>query len=806
MIETQHGFIVHSYSHSRQNGTEIYCVGRLLDGRTFAVVESRMRPDLFLRRSDEAEARALLAAESPQVEATELTTMDGEECLRLSWNSVEQRNRTDRQLRDQGLRTYEGDLRPADRLRLDRGIRGPVCIEGEGRPGKRVDRVYLNPELSASEHLPRLKLLSLDIETLPPGNQVLAAGLHLRDGFSEDKSEILFAPEDNAGIRDLGGEDVVVLENEHALLTALRNRIVELDPDIITGWNVLDFDFQVLAGRFRARRVGFDLGRSAEPAVFLPRGERGGSRIIIPGRQVWDGLRLIRSAPFRFQDYSLDTVAKAVLGYGKQIEVRPGEDSLQAILRIYREEPLAFCRYCLQDARLVSEILERTGLFELSVSRCLLTGVAPDRVWTSIHSFEHIYIESLHRRGLLAPSRGVDAPPLARAPGGAILTPLPGLYENVRVFDFRSLYPSIIRTFNIDPLSIVSPEHADNLTDSEQDELIHAPNGARFRRQRGILPEILDRFFASRAQANERGDEVASFVYKIIMNSFYGVLAAPGCRFANSDLAGAITGFGQHILNWCRSCLEQKGYRVLYGDTDSLFVSGPGSGPPPPDLQRQVNKALEEYLRENYNVTSRLLLEAEKLYNRFFLPPLRPGRQDPQRGRAKGYAGLLADESRPADADGPRDSLEIVGMEAVRRDWTDLAREFQISLLDLLFGGRDSESFIRLAADTMRRLYAGDLDGKLVYRKALRKPVSAYTRTTPPHVKAAAQLPARQRRGLIRYVVTRDGPQPEQVLSAPPDYDHYLEKQLKPIASAFLEVLGIEEEQLFGGDAQLWLF
>jgi DNA polymerase-2 len=517
-------------------------------------------------------------------------------------------------------------------------------------------------------------------------------------------------------------------------------------------------------------------------------------------------LRLIRAAPFRFQDYSLETVAEAVLGSGKEIEIRPGENRLQAILRLYREDPLAFCRYCLRDARLVSEILEKTGLFDLSLRRCLLTGVAPDRVWTSISTFEHIYIESLHRRGLLAPSRGVDSAPLTRAPGGAILTPRPGLYDNVRVFDFRSLYPSIIRTLNIDPLSYLPPARAAGLPAAERKRLITAPNGAHFQRRRAILPEILDRFFASREEANKRGDEVASFVYKIIMNSFYGVLAAPGCRFAITDVAGAITSFGQYILTWCKSYLEQAGYSVLYGDTDSLFVAGPGSDPPPADLQLRVNKALKQSLEENYGVDSRLALENEKLYSRFFLPPLRPGTKDPRRGRAKGYAGLLADESRPAAADGLRSRLEIVGMEAVRRDWTDLAREFQVSLLELLFAGRETEAFVRLAAETVRSLYAGELDGKLIYRKVLRKPISAYTRTTPPHVKAAALLPPERQRGAIHYIITRSGPRPAEDPGAPPDYDHYLDKQLKPIASAFQEVLGIESEQLFGEDEQLRLF
>ncbi len=141
------------------------------------------------------------------------------------------------------------------------------------------------------------------------------------------------------------------------------------------------------------------------------------------------------------------------------------------------------------------------------------------------------------------------------------------------VFDFQSLYPSIIRSFNIDPLSHVPRRKVDDLPEAEREQLIRAPNGACFSRETAILPELMDRFFEERRKAKERGDEVASFVYKIIMNSFYGVLGADGCRFAGSDLAGAITSFGHHLMSWCKAFLERQGYRVLYGDTDSLFVT-----------------------------------------------------------------------------------------------------------------------------------------------------------------------------------------------------------------------------------------
>ena len=142
--------------------------------------------------------------------------------------------------------------------------------------------------------------------------------------------------------------------------------------------------------------------------------------------------------------------------------------------------------------------------------------MAPELAWTSIAAFEHLYIEALHQRGRVAPTFGVDPLPMEGAPGGIILSPRPGVFDDVLVFDFQSLYPSIIRTFNIDPLSYLP----DRQTGTEEElreqngaeegaegkPPIRAPNGALFRRQPGILPDLLNRFFERRSEAQEKGD------------------------------------------------------------------------------------------------------------------------------------------------------------------------------------------------------------------------------------------------------------------------------------------------------------
>ena len=851
MSPTYEGFIVHSYARSRKGRTALYLLGRLDDGSTFAVVENRYQPNFYIREGEAGAVEQALASMSAAGELPAggevrlvtgpLSTMDGEPCRQVVCTTQEGKRQVRDALQVLGIRTYEADLRVADQFRLERRIHGPVRVRGEARTGRYVNRVFVDPEVEAGAWQPRLSVLSVDIETDVRSQTVRAVALSLQDPFRD-------SPAAEEGVLFLGPElhepGVECFSDEKVLLQVFRDRLIALDPDVITGWNVIDFDLQVLSDRFRRYGIPFTLGRSREAAVYLPQSEGRGSRAIIPGRQVWDGVRIVRASPDAFEDYSLETVAEAILGYGKRIEVLDGEDRIEAIERLYREQPEELCAYCLEDARLVHRIMGRTGLFELTLRRCVLIGVAPDLAWTSIAAFEHLYTEALHQRGMVAPTFGVDPLPMEGAPGGIILAPRPGVFDQVLVFDFQSLYPSIIRTFNIDPLSYLGkPREGGGEPRGEsaaQQPPIRAPNGAGFSREPGILPELLDRFFERRAEAQAEGDAVASFVYKIIMNSFYGVLGARGCRFAGSDLAGAITSFGQRILGWCKDFLEDLGYTVLYGDTDSLFVTvlpGPSAvetraaattlSLDGEEICSRVNQALEGYLVDTYGVEPRLTLRFEKRYDRFFLPPLRGGSGQAEKGRAKGYAGLLAGEqgegateaqaaaapsgtaSRGTTPPGTTDvnkRIEVRGMEAVRRDWTDLAHDFQIRLLELLFLKRPLEEIQGYIKELVAALYRGELDGKLVYRKALRKSISSYTRNTPPHVKAAALLPRSEQRGLIRYVITREGPQPEGLIAAPIDYDHYLERQLMPIASAFTEVLRTDLEALFGRGGQLWLF
>ena len=784
------GFLLHVFHRLQQGRTVVYAVGKLETGETFGLLDRRAEPGFYIRVSDREKARLRVERAGGTLVESESTTMDGEGVVRVNCRTLAGLRRLAKQLQDGDVRTYEADLNYSHQYLMERGLRGSVRIAGAWQPGRGVDRVYIDPELTPCEWEPELAVLTLDIETEEENTRVCAVSLV---GTGPEKKHRI---EEIHLVGEPEREDpanAICHPDEKQLLQALAARVREIDPDILTGWNLIDFDLALLQKRFEELGLPFNLGRTHDSSWYREGEVWGGSRMVVYGRQILDALHLIRATLQKYDDYRLGTVARALLGRGKILEANGDESMPEVIVDAYRHDRRAFCDYCLEDSRLVRDILAVEGLIELTVRRSSLIGLPLERAWGSIAAFDFMYISELHRRKMVAPSIGVDRRYQGGAPGGLVFAPDAGLYRHVFVFDFKSLYPSLIRTFNIDPLARIQA-----LGNAANKDFIEAPNGALFAREGGILPEMLEEFFSSRDQAKSDGDTVASFAYKIIMNSFYGVLATGACRFAADELAGAITEFGHYVLRWTRELLEGADCRVIYGDTDSVFVdAGLKEGIELDAAQSRgrelcawINGRLAAHVKERYGVASRLELEFEKYYARFLLPPMRGS----ERGRAKGYAGLRVDEEG--------EQMDIVGMEAVRRDWTRLAQQLQRELLELLFHDASAEEIEERISGWIRAVRAGEKDEDLVYLKGLRKPVTAYTRSSPPHVQAARMLPRPS--GVIRYVITRDGPQPVGHVASPIDYEHYVQKQIEPLVRTIAQVCDVDADAAIKGEVDLF--
>lgn len=779
------GFILQPTYRILRGRAVVHLFGVLETGQSFLVRDGRMAPYFYVA-TDDAERAALLGAETQ--ETTDRVTLDeGRPVTRILVPTPPSTPEIRDRLHRHGIRTYEADVLFARRFLIDRGIRGSLEIRGE--PRTEQDRppsdafpellVFDDPRLDPSGFQPRLTVLSLDIETDLRARRVLSVGLH-GCGASE---VLLWCPD---GLD--APEGAVPCATEADLLRAFAHRVRELDPDVLTGWNVVDFDLDVLLRRAEELGVRLDLGRL--PGRVRIRSGRGrqGSEASVPGRVVLDGIQLLISSFISMESYSLDAVAREVLGEGKTITKHDRGEEIQ---RAFRQDRQKLVDYNLNDARLVLDILDELDLVDLAVERSLLTGLPPHRAGSSIAAFDFLMLSELGQRKIVAPTVGTGPGSDEETAGGYVLAPEPGLYDNVLVYDFRSLYPSLIRTFQIDPLGWVPDE---DVTDEET--VIRAPNGAAFSREPGILPRLLDDLFPRRQRAKEAGDEVASYAIKILMNSFYGVLGTPACRFYNPKIANAITSFGRTLLRWARDRVEELGARVLYGDTDSLFVASGKTDPEAAwtfgeELLETLNGELGDHVKETWGVESRLELELEQLYLKLLLHHVRGG----SAGASKRYAGLV-------ETNGSRRTV-FTGLEAVRRDWTDLARQVQRELYDRLFREEPVAAYL---AGTVTDLRAGALDEDLlIYRKTLRKELSEYTSTTPPHVAAARKMSGEPGR-VVEYVWTTQGPEPAAERASDLDYEHYVEKQIQPVAEPVLEVLGLEFRKVIGDDRQMELF
>jgi DNA polymerase-2 len=805
--EVLRGFLIHGYADNFRN--RLYYTGRLEDGRSFAAMESRWRPFLYICEDDHKRCAGMFASFKYEEEAAGEAFSGTEKLSLLRFSRYGDWAAAVKLLEQRGIPQPGGGLKPAELFLQERRVRLGVEIGGPSRRGRLVDMVFPDPEIfrpaEAEGRLQvRLKIVSIDIETDTRDGSIRAVGAAFSDSAFADLRGIVRVHASPPGklsqtADSPEGGAVVFHPDETSLLAAFAADIRKEDPDILTGWNFLDFDFPRLADRCEKLGIPFTLGRSREEAKYFPASgsaagpysARRSAAALVPGRQVIDALRIVRSGPQRFRDYTLETVSQAVLGEGKTLALT-GEGKIAELDRLYAEDPAAFGSYCYKDAALVLRIFAKTGLFRLTMERAGLTGVFLDKAWTSVVSFDRIYGLELHKRNIVPPPVSPQIR-VSGAAGGTVLDPQPGLFNNVGVFDFRSLYPTIIRTFNIDPLA-----HARGASMSARSgELIEAPNGAVFSRERGPLPDLIDGYFASRRRALEGGDETAAHVYKILMNSFYGVLGTAACRYARTELAGAITSFARKWLLLSRDWFTQRGRRVLYGDTDSLFVeTGLSDDAGYEDflafcgeLAVEFNQFLAEAVRSEYRLESFMELRFEKAYRRFMIPPLRGFRETGDdggaalRGRAKGYGGYLL---RP----GGGVSVEVKGMEAVRSDATPLARRVQLELLELVFSGRGEEDFKAKVSEVLKQLRAGELDGELIYRKRLSRPPESYTASTPPQVKAARALGWKGRRGTVEFVWTGEGPCPASLPHGPYDYDHYADTQVLPVVRSIAAAAG----------------
>jgi len=581
------------------------------------------------------------------------------------------------------------------------------------------------------------------------------------------------------------GDEVEVVGGEKELLQRFLEIVEEEDPDILLTYNGDGYDFRVLRERAEELGVELTMGRGGSRLEFARRGRvssaRLGGRVHI---DLFSFVNLALAGHLETEVLTLDAVAAELLGERK-IEMEM-EEMLE---KWRREEDLGkLARYSLKDSGITCRLGEQ--LLPQIYALCNLTAQTPYDCSRMSYGqlVEWFLIKEAHGERIV-PNRPKwkelqKRRELEPYKGGFVREPVVGMHENLAVLDFQSLYPSIIASYNIAPETV----NCDCCKGGEVE-------GVRLcREKRGFIPSLLRGLIEERSRIKEKLEGVEEplehrtldnrqYALKILANSTYGYFGYVGARWYCRDCARVTSALGREWIKKVMGMAEEEGFRVIYGDTDSLIIK---DGEPRSFLEK-VNSQLPGIMN----------LEMEGRFARGLFVREKKGR-----GAKKRYALL----------DG-KGGMKVRGFETVRRDWCSLAKRAQREILYILLSENSVPRATRHARRVIERLESKDVSLRdLIIYTSLTKAPGDYE-TTSPHVSAARKLEEKGRvvkpGSVIMYVVVEGkGSISERALPVEfatieeVDSEYYIENQIVPAALRVLGVMGVDERELRGGGTQ----
>lgn len=665
-------------------GPLIHLFGRRENGEAVHVEVSGFKP-YFYAPVDQARDFPLPAGAEADL-SRQYRSIRGEELRRI----YTQRPTDVRDVRERYIH-FEADIPFATRFMIDKGITGGAIV-----PGTDVDEGEVMPAVVTAPA--RLCMIDIECEDErgfpdPDRDKIICITGH--DSFEDAYTTFyLNAPGNDPDTMELhhrgdpanpcfreGAHAVCIFGDEKEMLSAFANYITETDPDVLSGWNFTEFDIPYIVRRMDV------LGLRPDRMARLP-GQSG--RNAVRGRSVFDLLSAYRKMQgSQKESYRLDAIAEDELGIRK---IRYAG----TISDLWRHDPTRLIEYNLRDVELCVAINAKNSIIDFYREIARYVGCPLDRTLNSSNVID-IYILRKAFGNFVLPSKGfADAEEFE---GATVFEPTRGVRENVIVLDLKSLYPMAMMTIN------ASPE-----TKDPNGEL-RAPNGIRFRKSpdgltRSIIAELLSERDDKKAHRNTfpygspeyRLYDLQQNVLKVIMNTYYGVSGYARFRLYDREIGSAVTSVGRAIIEHTRTVIQDMGYTVLYGDTDSCMVQLP-----PTDLDATIRAArsIEERLNASYSGFAREVLGAEshyfsikfeKVYRRFF-----------QAGKKKRYAGhLIWKEGKEVD------TIDIVGFEMRRSDSPQVTREVQERVMGLILRGEDFAGVKAYLSGVIRRYRRGE--------------------------------------------------------------------------------------------------
>jgi len=559
--------------------------------------------------------------------------------------------------------------------------------------------------------------------------------------------------------------------NDKPVLEGFIKCVRDFDPDVIVGYGTNRQDWNYLTARARKHCLKLLVDRaSTEPHTSVY------GHVSLTGRASVDLFDLADELP-EVKVKTLENVADflGVMKLGKRI--LPEDIDYATHWEDSRKHP-SLVKFSKEKTQSIMGVARAMLDFAIQLSN--LAGIPLDHVGTAAVGFriEWYLVREACKIGELIPKR-LERPYIPYA-GAVVLEPKPGVHENIAVLDFKAMYPNIMITRNVSPDTYVGssePEPSSGVN-------VAPEVGHRFRKEpSGFYREVLSGLIASRdeirpklSKLNPKSPEYRTLdarqkAVKVITNAAYGYTGWIGARWYVKPVAEAATAWGRDIIMSTVNTAKKIGLEVVYSDTDSVFVNNDPS---------KIAELSEKIVKE-----VGLEMKPDKVYTRVLFTEAK-----------KKYCGLL-----------PDGRLDIVGLEVVRGDWANCAKNVQERVLEIILkqqAPKKAAEFVRNYIVDLRQKKASYRD--LIIWKTLTKPVEEY-QVKAPHVEAAKRL-MRERYELsmgdkIGYVITLgagklyEKAKPYVLASYDEvDTEYYVTNQIVPAASRILSMLGIAEEEL----------
>ncbi len=709
-----------------------------------------------------------------------------------------------KQIQEWGIECYEKDILFVHRFLRDMGIVPTTLVEAAGEfvqedSSLRVPLFEAQAIKSISqESLSSWKILALDIETYAETKQInvlknpiLMVACHGIDEQGKEFRKVI------TWKRFLSpAEYVEFVPDETALLTRIRDSIIEYSPDIITGYFSDGFDFPYLKRRAEILGVRLNIGVDGSELVASDTFRKG--EAMVEGMvhvDLFPFIRYIFGMTLKTDSFSLDTVAAELLGHHKHVV------DISKLAYVWDHEPerlQEYCAYNLHDAfltlqlctKLLSDMLEFTrfvGVPMFDVIRMRFSRLVENYILKRAMEFS-----------VIAPNKPSDYEAEQRRQesieGAFVYEPTPGLYKNLAVFDFRSLYPTIISAHHIAP---------EGFRCSCCEHMPHVPGKEEYwfcTREKKFITTVLDELIALRAKvkkmardAKARGEDTAiydarSYTIKVLANSFYGYLGFFGARWYSIECAASTTAYARYYIKKTIDHAREQGFEVLYADTDSCFMLlGEKTREQAMGFMQSVNKTLPWQME----------LEFEGLYPQGIFVPTKGS----EKGAKKKYA--LRDSAG---------NIKITGFEVVRRNWSLMAKEVQEKVLTLVLDDK-KEIAVAYVKERVKELKKGNVSlSYLIIRTQITRDLSQYS-AVGPHVAAAQQMVGRGDSvfpgTVVEYVIVKGSglvrervKLADEVKEGEYDAEYYLNNQIIPAVSSIFAVLGYQEDEIFAESSQ----